>query len=119
MKYVVLIINIIIFVAVLAFALANTNGVDVKLLPQYIIRDIPLIVVILAAFILGVIVALLLSIPKGFRKRRERSRLSSENRNLTKKVEGLQRELVDLRQEAALKKQPAATSKSKSVSTVS
>ena len=53
MRYLLWILRLIIFVVVLMFALKNTAPVDVKFFADQVITGVPLIVVMLAVFVLG------------------------------------------------------------------
>lgn len=69
---------IVLFVAVLAFALTNSNPVDVRLFPGAIPWHVPVVVVVLVSFAVGVLVGLIASIPRFFRQRREIAMLRKE-----------------------------------------
>jgi len=93
MRYVVWVLRLLVFVLVLLFALKNTGPVDVHFYADYVATGVPLIVVMLAVFVIGVILGLLVAVPAGLRRRREISRL--------------RREVERLREEAALARAPA------------
>lgn len=78
MRYLVWAIRIIVFVLVLLFALNNTAKVDVGFYNSHVIAGVPLIVVMLCAFALGALFALLVLLPSSLRRRRETSRLQRE-----------------------------------------
>ncbi len=78
MRYLVWILRLAIFVIVLLFALKNTALVDVGLFGGRIVHQIPLIVVMLAAFVLGLAFGLLVAATTLFRRRREINRLRRE-----------------------------------------
>lgn len=78
MGYVVWVLRLLVFVLVLLFALNNTGPVDVTFYADYVLREVPLIVVMLATFIIGAIFALLLILPAALRRRREAARLRRE-----------------------------------------
>lgn len=72
------IVYISLFVAALAFALTNSEPVDVRLFPGATVWRAPLVVVILAALAVGVLIGLIASVPRFFRQRREISALRKE-----------------------------------------
>lgn len=78
MRYLVWALRLIVFVAVLMFALKNTNPVQVNFYGDYIMHDVPLIVVMLVTFVVGAIFGLLLTVPAAMRRRREAVRLRKE-----------------------------------------
>ena len=78
MRYLVWALRLLVFVAVLMFALKNTDPVAVKFYADYIVQDVPLIVVMLVTFVLGTVFGLLLTVPASMRRRREAQRLRRE-----------------------------------------
>gem|GEM_PF-115153 len=82
MRYVVWALRLVVFIAVLMFALKNTGPVAVNFFGDYVVRDVPLIVVMLAVFVLGALFGLLLTVPGSLRRRREAARLRRENERL-------------------------------------
>ncbi|MGA0583229.1 MAG: LapA family protein [Castellaniella sp.] len=78
MRYLVWILRLVIFVIVLLFALKNTAPVDVGLFADHVLRQIPLIVVMLTAFVLGVAFGLLVAATSMLRRHREINRLRRE-----------------------------------------
>lgn len=72
------IVYISLFIAALAFALSNSEPVDVRLFPGATVWRAPLVVVILAALAFGVLVGLAASVPRFFRQRREIASLRKE-----------------------------------------
>ena len=78
MRYLVWALRLLVFVAVLMFALKNTDPVAVKFYADYVIQDVPLIVVMLVVFVLGAVFGLLLTVPAALRRRREAIRLRRE-----------------------------------------
>ena len=63
MRYLVWALRLLVFVAVLMFALKNTNPVEVRFYADYVVQDVPLIVVMLVVFVLGALFGLLLTVP--------------------------------------------------------
>uniref|UniRef100_UPI003341C523 LapA family protein n=1 Tax=Castellaniella defragrans TaxID=75697 RepID=UPI003341C523 len=78
MRYLVWILRLAIFVIVLLFALRNTEPVDVGFFADKVLHQVPLIVVMLIAFVLGVVFGLLIAATAVLRKRREAARLRRE-----------------------------------------
>lgn len=87
MRFVIWAVRLVVFVLVLLFALKNTEPVDVGLYADHMIRGVPLIVVMLIAFAVGAVCAVLFVMPASMRRRREATRL--------------RREVTRLREEAA------------------
>ncbi len=77
MRYLVWALRLVVFVVVLMFALNNTNVVTVHFFDQFS-ADTPLIVVMLACFVLGAVLGLLITLPAGMRRRREVARQRRE-----------------------------------------
>src|SRR5690606_22184379 len=90
MRYFVWALRLLVFVAVLMFALKNTDPVAVKFYADYVIQDVPLIVVMLATFVLGTLFGLLLTVPAAMRRRREAMRLRRELQRLQAAADGKQ-----------------------------
>ncbi|MYZ43215.1 LapA family protein [Schauerella aestuarii] len=88
MRYVVWALRLVIFVVVLMFALKNTDPVSVKFWGDYVVPDLPLIVVMLAVFVVGAIFGLLLMVPAAMRRRREMVRMKRELDRLQAAVGG-------------------------------
>jgi len=78
MRYLVWALRLVIFVAVLMFALKNTQPVSVTFFTDHEVTAVPLIVVMLVVFVVGAIFGLLLTIPATMRRRREAVRLRKE-----------------------------------------
>lgn len=78
MRYLVWVLRLVVFVVVLMFALKNTGPVDVNFFADHVITGVPLIVVMLSVFVLGVILGLLIAAPSVMRRRREVARLKRE-----------------------------------------
>src|SRR5690606_13992297 len=90
MRYFVWALRLLVFVAVLMFALKNTDPVAVNFYAGYVIQDVPLIVVMLATFVLGTLFGLLLTVPAAMRRRREAMRLRRELERLQAAADGKQ-----------------------------
>lgn len=78
MRYFVWALRLIVFVAVLMFALKNTAPVAVSFYGDFSLQNVPLIVVMLTTFVLGTVFGLLLTVPASLRRRREAARLRKE-----------------------------------------
>ena len=78
MRYLVWALRLIVFVAVLMFALKNTDPVGVTFYGTWALQSVPLIVVMLSTFVLGTLFGLLLTVPGSIRRRREVVRLKKE-----------------------------------------
>ena len=78
MRYLVWFLRLLIFVLVLLFALKNTGPVDVGFYADHVLAGVPLIVVMLAAFVVGVLFGLLMSVPSVMRRRREVKKLKRD-----------------------------------------
>ena len=78
MRYFVWALRLIVFIAVLMFALKNTAPVAVAFYGDVTMDNVPLIVVMLSTFVLGAIFGLLLMVPASLRRRRESTRLRKE-----------------------------------------
>jgi len=88
MRYLVWALRLLVFVAVLMFALKNTQPVVVNFFADYVIQGAPLIVVMLAVFVLGAVFGLLLTVPASLRRRREVARLRRDVERLQAEVGG-------------------------------
>jgi len=86
MRYLVWILRLVVFVVVLMFALKNTGPVDVRFFADHVVTGVPLIVVMLAVFVLGVIFGFLVAAPSIMRRRREAARLRRELARLEEKI---------------------------------
>ncbi|MGE8546486.1 lipopolysaccharide assembly LapA domain-containing protein [Alcaligenes sp. WGS1538] len=87
MRYLVWVLRLLVFVIVLLFALKNTEPVQVNFFAEHIIQDVPLIVVMLGAFILGLVMGLLLMVGALMRRRRENNRLRRDIDRLQERLE--------------------------------
>ncbi len=77
MRYLGWAVKILIFVIVLGFALQNSQPVTIHYVLGYV-WEAPLVVLLLAAFVLGAFLGLLALLPMLFRLRRERTKLRRE-----------------------------------------
>lgn len=87
MRYIVWVLRLLVFVVVLLFALKNTEPVQVNLFADYVLQDIPLIVVMLTTFILGLLLGLLIMVLNVMKRRREVGRLRREIDRLQEKAQ--------------------------------
>lgn len=78
MRYLVWVLRLLVFVLVLLFALKNTEPVNVNFFADYGLTNVPLVVVMLSAVLLGLIFGLLLMVGVVMRKRREVAKLKRE-----------------------------------------
>ncbi|GAA5233475.1 LapA family protein [Verticiella sediminum] len=78
MRYLIWALRLLVFVAVLMFALKNTDPVTVRFYADHLVAEVPLIVVMLATFVVGGIFGLLLTVPAGLRRRRELAKVRRE-----------------------------------------
>lgn len=78
MRYLVWFLRALVFIAVLMFALKNTEPVVVQFYGDYVLNQVPLIVVMLVVFVVGAFFGLLLMVPSVLRHRRESARLRRE-----------------------------------------
>ena len=77
MRYLGWAVRILIFVVVLGFALVNSQPITLHYFLGYV-WEAPLVVVLLAAFVLGAFLGLLALLPALFRLRRERTKFRRE-----------------------------------------
>jgi len=89
MRYLVWLTRLLVFVVVLMFALKNTQTVAVHFLADATLADVPLVVVLLVTFIVGMLLGLLLTVPTALRRRREAARLKREVARLQAEVGGI------------------------------
>lgn len=75
MRYVIWILRLLVFVIVLMFALNNMQNVSVRFFEDLVISNVPLILVMLSTFVLGVVFGFLMAFPGIMRRRREAARL--------------------------------------------
>lgn len=78
MRYLIWILRLLVFIAVLIFAVKNTDPVKVNFYADYTVQSVPLIVVMLVTFVVGAVFGLLLTVPMAMRRRREAARLRRE-----------------------------------------
>jgi len=89
MRYLVWALRLLVFIVVLMFALKNTQVVAVNFFADVVLQDVPLIVVMLAVFVLGAALGLLLTVPASLRRRRELARLRRDVERLQAEIGGL------------------------------
>lgn len=82
MRYIIWALRLIVFILLVLFAVKNTAGVDVNFFGSATLTNIPLIIVILASFIIGAFYMYLLSLPTRFARGREITRLKGEVQHL-------------------------------------
>lgn len=87
MRIIIWILRIIVFLVVLSFALKNTEKVPVYFFGEYAIKEVPLIIVMLVTFILGLFLGLLIMLMGNMRKQRELNRLKREVAHLEERLE--------------------------------
>lgn len=78
MRYLVWAIKLVIFAVVVLFAYKNMQPVDVQFFGQFSYTSVPLVVVMLIAFVLGTLLGVFLMLPSTWRRRREASRLQRD-----------------------------------------
>lgn len=100
MRYLIWALRLLVFVAVLMFALKNTEPVTVRFYADHLVTEVPLIVVMLATFLVGGVFGLLLTLPAGLRRRRELTRVRKELERLR------QAEAVRQQRDAAVQPTP-------------
>lgn len=86
MRYLVWILRLVVFIVVLMFALKNTEPVNVRFFADHVATSVPLIVVMLSVFVLGVVAGVLVTAPAIIRRRREAARLRRELTRLEEKT---------------------------------
>ncbi|NOL52399.1 LapA family protein [Pelistega suis] len=90
MRYIIWALRLIVFVLVVLFAIKNTAGVDINFFGSATLTGIPLIIVILASFMLGAFYMYLLNLPTRFARGREITRLKGEVQHLQTDLQHLQ-----------------------------
>jgi len=93
MNYLVWLLRLLVFVLVLLFALNNTAPVSVTFYANHVLNDVPLIVVMLATFILGAAFAWLLALAPLLRRRSELARLRRKLEEVEEKRRTLERKI--------------------------
>jgi len=78
MRYVMWAIKLVIFAVVVLFAYKNMAPVDVQLFGAAQIISVPLVVVMLVAFVAGTLLGVLLMLPSTWRRRREAGQLKRD-----------------------------------------
>lgn len=78
MRYLVWALRLIVFIVVLLFALKNTKPVDVGFYGDHVVTGVPLIVVMLVTFVVGILFALLAIVPAAMRRRHELGKVRRE-----------------------------------------
>lgn len=78
MRYLVWILRLAVFIVILLFALKNTDPVTVRFYADHVVNGVPLIVVMLTVFVLGVLLGWLIAAPAMMRRRREIARLKRD-----------------------------------------
>jgi len=86
MRIIVWILRIAVFLVVLAFALKNTAAVPVRFFGEYSLENVPLIIVMLVTFVLGLVLGLLIMLLGSMRKQRELNRLKREVAHLEERL---------------------------------
>ena len=87
MRYVMWAIKLVIFAVVVLFAFKNMAPVDVQLIGAAQIVSVPLVVVMLVAFVVGTLLGVLLMLPSTWRRRREAGRLKRDLAKVGKVVD--------------------------------
>ncbi|NEN75870.1 DUF1049 domain-containing protein [Pelistega sp. NLN82] len=90
MHYVIWTLRLVFFVLIVLFAVKNVQAVDVNFFGSWSLTSIPLIIIILASFILGALYMYLLSLPTRFTRNREIKRLKNEVHILQKDLHDVQ-----------------------------
>lgn len=78
MRYIMWAIKLLVFAVVVLFAYKNMAPVDVQLFGSAQIVSVPLVVVMLVAFVAGTLLGVLLMLPSTWRRRREAGRLKRD-----------------------------------------
>lgn len=90
MRYIIWALRLIIFLLVVLFAVKNMEPVTVRFFGEASVADVPLVVVLLASFVLGAIYMFLLTLPTRFSRYREIGRLKGEVQHLQKDLQTMQ-----------------------------
>src|SRR5690625_7985122 len=86
MRIIVWILRIVVFLVVLAFAIKNTASVPVHFFGDVVLENVPLIIVMLVAFIAGLILGLLIMLLGSMRKQRELNGFNGEVAHLEERL---------------------------------
>lgn len=78
MRYVIWAVKLVVFAVVVLFAYKNMAPVDVQFLGSTQFVGVPLVVVMLVAFVLGTLLGVFLMLPSTWRRRREAGRLKRD-----------------------------------------
>jgi putative membrane protein len=78
MRYIAWTIKLILFAVLVLFAYKNMGPVDVMLFGDARFSDVPLVVVMLVAFVAGTLLGVFLMLPSTWQRRREAWRLKRE-----------------------------------------
>jgi lipopolysaccharide assembly protein A len=78
MRYVLWAIKLVVFAVVVLFAYKNMAPVDVQFFGDMQFVSVPLVIVILIAFVLGTVLGVFLMLPSTWRGRREAGRLKRD-----------------------------------------
>jgi len=78
MRYLAWTIKLVVFAVVVLFAYKNMNPVDVMLFGNMKLSAVPLVVVMLIAFVVGTLLGVFLMLPSTWQRRREAWRLKRE-----------------------------------------
>ncbi|UOD49808.1 LapA family protein [Orrella daihaiensis] len=84
MRYVWWAIKLAVFAVVVLFAYKNMAPVDVQFLGNTQFVGVPLVIVMLVAFVLGTVLGVFLMLPSTWRRRREAGRLKRDLRKVQK-----------------------------------
>lgn len=98
MSFVKLLIGIAFMSAILFFAVLNLEEtVDVRLLPDaaHLYRDVPLVVAMLFAYLLGIVTYFVITLARDIRARAQVLKLQNENRELLDEVLKLRGSALD------------------------
>lgn len=78
MRYVMWALKLLVFIVVVLFAYKNMSPVDVQFLGNMQFAGVPLVVVMLVAFVLGTLLGVFLMLPSTWRRRREAGKLKRD-----------------------------------------
>ncbi|MFO7748123.1 MAG: LapA family protein [Orrella sp.] len=99
-RYLAWTVKLLIFVLVVLFAYKNTAPVEVVLFDGIVWSNVPLIVVMVSAFVLGTLLGALVMLPSTWRRRREAGKL---RRDLSKVKAAVATPSPSAKSEATLK----------------